>query len=143
MPCALCCGMFRQGQALVHLSKGCRAAPRGAAPITLYFQGQSACQAALPSPRSSSPALPHPKLANPPQKLDAAEQQHRRLSSKEAVAEREASGALAQLPKTLMRLQRIFGFQVRVGRVEAAACRAYRRLFHGAVDGVAGLSAFS
>ncbi|KAI7838998.1 hypothetical protein COHA_007238 [Chlorella ohadii] len=44
-------------------------------------------------------------------KLDAAEQQHRRLSSKEAVAEREASGALAQLPKTLMRLQRIFGFQ--------------------------------
>ncbi|PRW58263.1 CDT1 chloroplastic [Chlorella sorokiniana] len=44
-------------------------------------------------------------------KLDAAEQQHRRLSSKEAVAAREANAALSQLPRTFSRLQRIFGYQ--------------------------------
>lgn len=55
--------------------------------------------------------IPVPPLL-PPQKLDAAEQQHRRLSSKEAVEARDVSAALGQLPRTFSRLQRIFGFQV-------------------------------
>ena len=41
--------------------------------------------------------------------LDAADQQHRRVSSKEAQAARESNAALGQLPRTFSRLQRIFG----------------------------------
>lgn len=61
-------------------------------------------------PSLTCPALSHALL---PQKLEVAEQQHRRLSSKEAVAAREANAALSQLPRTFSRLQRIFGNQVR------------------------------
>ncbi|KAL4430779.1 hypothetical protein ABPG75_006035 [Micractinium tetrahymenae] len=43
--------------------------------------------------------------------LEAAEQQHRRLSSKEAQAAREAAAVLGELPRTFSRLQRIFGLQ--------------------------------
>lgn len=57
----------------------------------------------------------HPPLPGCPQKLDAAESQHRRLSSKEAVAAREVAAALGELPRTFSRLQRIFGVQVGVG----------------------------
>lgn len=61
-----------------------------------------------------------------PQKLEVAEQQHRRLSSKEAVAAREANSALSQLPRTFSRLQRIFGYQVRLQGDGSSAFGALR-----------------
>lgn len=47
--------------------------------------------------------------------LEAAEQQHRRLSSKEAKERRQSNAALGELPRTYSRLQHIFG--AKVGRV--------------------------
>jgi hypothetical protein len=48
----------------------------------------------------------------PLQKLEVAEQEHRRLSSHEARERRDSNAALGQLPRTFSRLQRIFGVQV-------------------------------
>ena len=53
------------------------------------------------------------------QMLEVNEQQHQRLSSKEAEAQREVNAALGALPRTFNRLQRIFGAQVRCAAVGA------------------------
>lgn len=82
-----------------------------------------------PPPASCKPPPPTRILALcwhpfplPPQLLDAAEQQHRQLSSKEAHVAREAAAVLGELPRTFSRLQRIFGPQV-AAPAHATPCR--------------------